>query len=207
MNWEKILGLDAKSIYKSINALWWLFILYCFIIISTSYQKPNEMVIPINFKTALFEEGIWQNGSTNEFYKVTAPKSGHFELKVVTDGYPIALVINKFSQLLYLFLLGFIFWQIKGLAKTIKNKTPFEKHNIKRINRIGFTLIILGFAYPFIDRYLAGLAKTYIQMPDLELKPITQSDWTYYVMGLAFILIAQVFKKGIELREENALTI
>ena len=44
-------------------------------------------------------------------------------------------------------------------------------------------------------------------MPDLELKPITQSDWTYYVMGLAFILIAQVFKKGIELREENALTI
>ena len=206
MNWEKIFGLDAKSLYQSINGFWYLFIFYCLVTISMSYKNHNEMVIPINYRLSMPQQGTWENPS-NDSYKVTTSDSGKFELYIDTKGYPKELIINKLSQLLYLFIIGFILLQIRGLAKSILDDKPFGKSNISRLKRIGHAIIILGVIHPLINRYLAALAEDHITISGLELWPYTYIDWSYYVLGLVFLLIARVFKKGIELREENALTI
>jgi len=212
MNWEKILGLDVEKLYQSFNWFFYLFLLYCIITIASSYRQSNELIIPIGFKTDLFEEGIWQNDSVDEFYKIPAPKSGHFEVKVTTEKYSKALLASKFSQLLHFFAIGFVLWQVRGLAKTIKDKIPFDKKNIKRIRSIGFAFFLLGTVPSFTGKYVANLAKNYIEIPNLELTATPQDSDLYYLYGCyilctIFLLIAHVFKKGIELQEENALTI
>ena len=210
MNWEKILGLNVKKLYQSINLFFFgLIISYA---LSIASKPSNELVIPVDFKTSLFKEGVWQNDSANEFYKIPAPQHGRFELKLTTNDYPTILIISKFSQLFYLLIAGFIFWQVRGLAKTVRDAIPFDKKNIKRIRSVGFAIILLGLIPTFINRYLIEKAKAYIQIPDLALSFIPQdSDWlqmySYFILGFIFLLIAHVFKKGIELREENALTI
>jgi len=206
MNWEKIFGLDAKSLHQSINALFWMFLFYCFVTISISYERHQEMVIPINFKMNMPQQGSWKS-ATNESYKVTTSSDGQFELHIDTEGYPKELIISKLSDLLYLFIIGFIFLQIRGLSKSIIEDNPFGKSNISRLRKIGLALIVLGFIYPLLNRYLAALAKEHIVLSGLELKPYTYMNWSYYLLGLVFLLIARVFKKGIALREENALTI
>ncbi len=152
------------------------------------------------------QQGTWENPS-NDSYKVTTSDSGKFELYIDTEGYPKELIINKLSQLFYLFIIGFILLQIRGLAKSILDDKSFGKPNISRLRRIGHAIIILGVIHPLINRYLAALAEDYVTISGLELWPYTYIDWSYYVLGLVFLLIARVFKKGIELREENALTI
>lgn len=206
MNWEKILQLDAKKLHQSINFLFYLFLFYCFITISTSYRKSNEMVIPIKVKMDIPQEGTWTS-SNNEIYKVTTSEYSNLELLVDTKGYPKELIFNKLLDLLYLFILGFIFWQIRGLSKSIVINKPFGSANINRLRRIGFGIMLLGCVYPVFTRLLAVLARDKVVITGLEFNPNFLLDWSYYVMGLLFFLIAHVFKKGIELREENALTI
>ena len=206
MNWERIFGLDAKSLYQGINALCVFFIFYCIVTISMSYKNHNEMVIPMNYRLSQPQQGIWKNAS-NESYKVRVSSSGQFELHIDTKDYPKELIINKLSKLLYLLIIGFILLQIRGLTKSIVDDKPFGKSNISRLRRIGFAIIILGVIYPLLNRYLAALAEDHVTISGLELWPYTYMDWSHYLLGIVFLLIAHVFKKGIELREENALTI
>lgn len=54
--------------------------------------------------------------------------------------------------------------------------------------------------------YSKGLVKQGISVPDLQTLKMAGADvWLF--MGVALLVIAQVFKKGIELQEENDLTV
>lgn len=206
MTWDKVLGLDAKKSHQSINFIFYIFLCYCLITTFMSFQEFNKMVIPIKVKMDIPQEGTWTS-SNNEIYKVTTSEYSKLELHVDTKGYPKELIFSKLLDLLYLFILGFIFWQIRGLSKSIVTNKPFGSANISRLRRIGFGIILLGFIYPVFTRLLAVLARDRVAITGLEFNPNFLTDWSYYVMGLVFLLISHVFKKGIELREENALTI
>jgi len=206
MNWEKILQLDAENLHKSLNLFFYGFLFYCFVTIVTSFNRFNEMVIPIRFKMNTAQKGIWQS-STSEMYTVTTSKHSRGELHIDTKGYPKELIISKLLDLLYLFFLGFAFLQIMGLSKSIVKKSPFEKANVSRLRKIGFSIIIVGFIHPLLTRYLTILAAKNVTISGLVLDTTKPMDLHYYILGMVFLLIAHVFKKGIELREENALTI
>lgn len=203
MNWEKILGLNAEKLNQSIKWFIWLYFFYVLITLLTSYRKSNEMVIPIEF--TMEESGIW-TVSSNDTYEVKT-KHGRAELLVETNGYPKELLLGKVGDLLYYLVIAFILWQLKGLSQSIKDKIPFEKANILRVRKIGFAFLFLTVIQPVFYRYLAKSAVQYVDIANLELKVISNFNWPYYFIGLVFLLISHVFKKGIELREENALTI
>lgn len=207
MNWEKILQLDANGLYKNINLFFYGFLFYCLITIANSYGKPNEIGVPINFKINTPIQGVWKI-STNEAYNVKISEYGQTNLYIDAKSYSKELIISKLSDLLPLLIFGFIFLQIRGLSKSIVEKKPFEKTNISRLRKIGFGIILFWFIDIVLFRYLALLARDHITISDLEV--ITTRSFThlsYAILGLVFLLIAHVFKKGIELREENALTI
>jgi hypothetical protein len=122
----------------------------------------------------------------------------------------------------FLVLLGLLLWQglylvvinqLKKFLFTITEGTSFVNENVRRIRMLGFCLIAaelvrIVFGYIFIT-YMKGT----VSVPGAR---ISYLDFAFYweflnleiiFAGFIILVIAEVFKIGINLREEQELTI
>ena len=89
-------------------------------------------------------------------------------------------------------------------------ESVFSNKNILRLRYIAFGFI----AMPLIELlsyYLDKLfLERYIRMDAVSVLPISgisSISWEYIFVGLLFIVMIGVFKKGVSLQEENDLTV
>ncbi|HQY12514.1 MAG: DUF2975 domain-containing protein [Ferruginibacter sp.] len=92
------------------------------------------------------------------------------------------------------------FLVIKVLS-TIKMTNPFTTDVAKRLENIAYTLILAWVAAMLYNGQLKWLSKQVAGLQENRLSV----DFIFYA-GLVFI-IAQIFKKGVEIQSENELTV
>ncbi len=97
------------------------------------------------------------------------------------------------------------------IVQFFHNKTYSLEHPFKESVRrfiLNLTYIAFGisiFSY-WGSAYSQGLVKQGVAMPDMQHLRLAGAEvWLF--LGIALTVIAQVFKKGIELQEENDLTV
>jgi len=92
------------------------------------------------------------------------------------------------------------FLVVKVLS-TIKITHPFTMDVAKRLEKIAYTLILAWVAVMLYNGQLKWLSKQVAGLQENRLS----ADFIFYA-GLVFI-IAQIFKKGVEIQSENELTV
>ncbi len=87
-----------------------------------------------------------------------------------------------------------ILWQLAGLLKTIHQKNPFVLKNVKYLSRIAissFVISVMFFVLVFVQATMLTFAIGYI----------------FLIAGFLFIVLSGLFKKAVEYKNENDLTI
>lgn len=90
--------------------------------------------------------------------------------------------------------------------KKISISQPFNKEVGRFMFRISYLCLFIGF-FSFLGvKYTEWLVKQGVQMPDVQHLRLGGADvWLF--MGVALYVIAQIFKRGIEIQSENELTV
>lgn len=90
--------------------------------------------------------------------------------------------------------------------KKLNLSQPFNKETGRFILKISFLALAIGlFSYWGVN-YTEWLVQHGVKMPDVHYLRLGGADvWLF--MGVTLFVIAQIFKKGIEIQSENELTI
>lgn len=116
-------------------------------------------------------------------------------------------IIKWIGMLLIVFSGIFIFTKLYRFFDAISSKEIFTLKNIKRLKEIGITSIFLSFifiVYDYTD-YLA-VKSTLHNYPYSVSLFLDFFCWPA-ILGIVLIAIAYAFKKGVQLQQENELTI
>ncbi len=90
--------------------------------------------------------------------------------------------------------------------KSLSLSQPFSKKAASFITLMGFLALGAGLFSEWGVSYIEWLVKKGIQMPDIYYLNLSGGDvWIF--MAVAFFVVAQVFKRGIEIQTENELTV
>ncbi len=148
--------------------------------------------------------------------------SGGDEIIGKTSDINVALIITKapnwfliFAQVHFvgLFFIGLYgisqLWVIfRSMYRHLKNEYPFKLHYVKRIRKIALAFFIWSFwqlmfffitKYGFIDQIYFEGSKVDLLF-DMEI--INSLVW-----GLIILVLAEIFRFGVELKNENELTV
>lgn len=109
-----------------------------------------------------------------------------------------------FATLIFLSLGMLVLWNFKMLFEGINLKQPFKSELVKRLKLLAFIFIlsdILGLIHYFIVNALIHQS-----IDSLKLRLLTDSG-NGIITGLIILVIAMVYQRGVEIEQENSLTV
>ncbi len=180
--------------------------------ILSSVNYPNRINIPIQF--GIRDTGITQLNDNDVLV-------GEGNGKLIYDieekpSFNYMTGFNIFHELFLVIGIFIIYFLLDKIVHSTLNKQPFIIENAKRMFLLGLVLIITGAITTAND--IIGLF--YIRQnfnSDIVIPLDFNSQLTKYIisffmnkkalLGLFAILVAQILKYGVELKNENALTI
>lgn len=90
--------------------------------------------------------------------------------------------------------------------KKLNMSQPFNKEMGRCLFNISYLALSIGLFSWWGSRYTAWLGSKGVKMPDLQYLRLGGADvWLF--MGITLYIIAQLFKRGIEIQTENELTV
>ena len=110
------------------------------------------------------------------------------------------------SDLIIALVLAYSFYLLRSVLHDIMQGDPFSQKNTQRIRRIGYFVLLLGFARPAIESIAA---KQILQ--DLVIEPSLSTPALFSVefilVSFLILLLGQVWSYGLELQRDQELTI
>ena len=90
--------------------------------------------------------------------------------------------------------------------KKLNLSKPFNRETGRFIFNVSYLALGLGIFSYWGVKYTEWLVKQMVEMPDIQYLRLGGADvWLF--MGVTLLVIAQIFKKGIEIQNENDLTV
>ena len=100
---------------------------------------------------------------------------------------------------------AFAFYFTIKIFSTLNLVKPFSQEISILISRISYLIIAVGILGIIAFRYSENLEFNGFELN--ELQALWDDNYAYLLMGSIIFVIAQVFKKGLELQAENDLTV
>jgi ABC-type multidrug transport system fused ATPase/permease subunit len=101
-----------------------------------------------------------------------------------------------------------IFYQIIKILhdKKLNMSQPFSREVGRFIFKLSYLTLLIGMFSLWGVRYAEWLVKQGVKMPDIQYLRLGGADvWLF--MSVTLFVIAQIFKRGIEIQTENELTV
>ncbi|GAA4324876.1 hypothetical protein GCM10023149_26810 [Mucilaginibacter gynuensis] len=204
----KILGKNSLSaiIAVIINFVWWLEwvaagIFLILFSISGHIRGGYVLKIPITFSEI----------TTKQLH----PFNTHFPVGILNaTNAVLGLSVKANWQNIAMLLIGFgiifatvviITYQLKKIFLNFKQNLPFNHLNIIRIKNIAYALL----GYSFLQWLFVVASYQILNITYNTGHVDFQYDFTisYAIMGIVLIIVAEIFRLGLELEEEKQLTI
>ncbi|SJZ75026.1 DUF2975 domain-containing protein [Sediminibacterium ginsengisoli] len=91
-------------------------------------------------------------------------------------------------------------------GKKLDMSRPFSYEMTRFIASLAYLALMIGFFARYGQKYSSSLSSKGVRMPDIQDMHMAGPDvWLF--MGIVLLVIAQIFKKGIEIQNENELTV
>ena len=171
---------------------------------SPSLEGPGvKMAIPVSFTVDA------------DMHRITAPSLGIAEARIQnargTLGFRPRKGTFRFANLaIVIAMLALAMWvlgQLRGVFRTLRDGQPFVPANTKRIRRIAWAVIIgeiLRSAVVLFENYYV---MTHFQADGLRFYAYSEVNVFAIINGLIILVIAEVFRAGTRLDEEQSLTV
>jgi DUF2975 family protein len=107
-------------------------------------------------------------------------------------------------------LLALVLWalgQLRAVFRTLRDRRPFVPENASRIRRIGYAVILGELARTALVFSANSYAMTHFSASGLHFNARPDLNLFAFVHGLIILAIAEVFRAGTRLDEDQALTI
>ncbi len=133
---------------------------------------------------------------------------GHIDLSGLYTYDRVYFVVITFIMSLVAVLKATIFYLLIKLLhdKKLSLAKPFSKEVGSFLFFISYLCLAIGLFSTIGSNYTTRLIEQSVQMPSPDKLKIGGNDvWVF--MGVALYVIAQIFKRGIELQSENELTV
>jgi hypothetical protein len=114
------------------------------------------------------------------------------------------------SVLLILFLFGCLLWgltQLRHIFRSLSRGLLFIPENARRVRWVGFAVIFGELARAALVYFSSYYTSQHFTANGLRFVASTDLNFITIVSGLAILVIAEVFREGTRLHEEQSLTI
>ena len=114
---------------------------------------------------------------------------------------------NYAKNMLELAVLLVVVYQLRKIFKTLMAANPFVADNATRIRFIGFAVIIGEILRTVLHCFQTFLVAKYCKAEGLELAFSFDLSLTNIFVGFAILILAEVFRMGTQIKEEQDLTV
>ena len=167
------------------------------------FQRSAEIDIPVSF------------GLETQTLRVSAPAVGVEAAKIEHARGSMsyrppskAAVVMPLS--LVALMLGLVLWvigQLRAVLRTLRDRRPFAPENAVRIRRVGYAVIVGELARMALVFGANSYAMTHFSATGVRFDARPDFNLLALVHGLIIVAIAEVFRAGTRLDEDQSLTI
>jgi hypothetical protein len=113
-------------------------------------------------------------------------------------------LIQTLHNLVYIFLIMFITWQVKHILTGFSANQPFGNQNVTRIRWIAFSVLFLVFFDVFEDILHRSYSEFTITLNGATFDWYNNGfDLRTLLLGILLLIIAEVFKRGTEYQTDS----
>jgi hypothetical protein len=111
------------------------------------------------------------------------------------------------SNLVILAVLLVVLHQLRALFRSVAGGAPFTPENAKRIRRVGWLVVAWQLIAP-LTKYIVGLALVgELSIRGITLRPPIDFNPDALFLGLAILVLAEIFRQASVLQHEQSLTV
>ncbi|MFC1553448.1 DUF2975 domain-containing protein [candidate division KSB1 bacterium] len=165
--------------------------------------NPGTFSIPA--KIEIYDSGLI------EVYSESENTRAEFELQTgtlkISTGDLLPLIFLALFTVSAFVMLAFVIYYFRKIFNNLYLDDPFKMENIKRVRTIGY--LIIGIEVFFFVKFvvLNEIFRSKIFIQDGDISFIHSFNWMVIFSGLAVLVIAEIFRLGFEIKEEQKLTI
>jgi hypothetical protein len=204
----KTLGNKSLSaiLAKCINVIWWIawigfVVLITAIIMTAVIKKAFVLNIPVTYAAVTIAQiqpagGGFPPGVLNS-------TNGSLYVQIAAT-WPYVIMLLAALTIIFAAVL-MVTYQLKIIFSNFRNNLPFNEPNISRIRHIA--VVLIGYA---LAQWLFNIAVNQILVSNFRWEHITLTysfNISCLLTGIVLIVIAEIFKQGTALDNENKLTI
>jgi hypothetical protein len=119
-------------------------------------------------------------------------------------------VLQAFYVLLSVLVIILVVWipfLVVRILNSLQHSQVFDRNNLKRINRIGLILLFLGIAVTSIQFINVYIARYMVDLSNYSFSYAKIVDFNPIIMAIIILIMNEVMKVAIEIKEEQDLTI
>lgn len=216
-------NLSTKAFYALFNVVFYLFMAMAVAIIGLDIARWLKPDFSVTHSFASIQPEDLRNPNPQKFdltplsadvkdpYLIT----NEWKLTFEAPGWPVRLYISALSLIIVGFILLVLF-TLRAFVMSLQRNETFTRQNIKRLQRIGVLFLMIE---PF--RWIAKYFFNQWLISYFSLEVVSRSlayqlgyalgngkfvlNWIF--VGLIVLVIAEVFKQGLKLKEEVDLTV
>jgi hypothetical protein len=201
----------AKTIKVYLDLMWFLLlaagavlaIATPFVILSAPEIEDSDIRVAVRF--ALDEDAL--SGSSprsDEVVPVRVQGQGVLQLKsasrTVWAGFLLSSLVTLAAALVVLY-------QLRALFRSVVSGVPFTPDNARRARTVGWVVVAWQLIAP-VAKYLVGANLVgELHIRGITLKPPIDFNPDALFLGMAILVLAEIFRRASVLQQEQALTV
>lgn len=203
----------VKVLRVTVEIVWYVqilgFLLGLGTTISALIGAGDPVVLPLHFE---LDADVYEI-DVGELGRDATIRSPAGLLEIIEPAEGVALGLGLFHLLGMAVGLA-IWWQIRKIVRSLASEEPFEPDNVRRIRIVAFAVLgwelvraghAYGWTFHLAERAVTeGISVLPVPRPDLGLGGL---DFGLLLAGLALLVLAEVFRVGSAIRDDQRLTV
>jgi hypothetical protein len=117
------------------------------------------------------------------------------------------IFISNFAKLLTAIGLAYVFYLLRSVIQALIEREIFTPENSKRLRRLGYVVLLLGFLRPTVEYIAASEILNQLTVIEPALSLPSPFKVEVILASLLILIIAQVWNYGLELELDQELTV
>jgi Protein of unknown function (DUF2975) len=177
----------------------------CLLLLSAFNHEPGSMQlgIPVSFESDLQASSVASPSVRIDGVRI---KDARGTLNIPIEGGEF--LFANVAILITLMTFGlFVFTQLRAVFRTLRAGQPFVSANVRRIRWIGVAVIVGELAWSGIVLFENRYAATHFTAAGIRFNTMPAVNAVAIIYGLIILAIAEVFREGTRLEEDQSLTV